>query len=178
MRLSHRRAVLGTGATGLVSLLTLVEASTPGLSYWALALAPCWPTVVIALVWPAREPGPGGRRWRWRPWLLIPVAMVSGTVSLVVLDAPLRARFALSEPSLSRHARSVREDDQGGRRWWGLYRVSRVEKIPGGARFMVTSLTTDWRSYGFAYHPGRAPDPAEGVYEHFSGPWYVWSDGP
>lgn len=44
-----------------------------------------------------------------------------------------------------------------------------VEKIPGGARFMVTEHTMDRKSYGFAYIPARAPDPLEGRYEHFAG---------
>ncbi|MGW7477186.1 hypothetical protein ACWGH8_01245 [Nonomuraea muscovyensis] len=170
-------ALLFTGAMGLASVLTLIEVSTPGLSYWALALGLYWLVLVIPMAWFLRVPGPGERRRPWRPWMFVPVALVLGTVLLVELDAPLHARFALSEPSLERHARSVR-DDHGSGRWWGLYWVDEVEKIPGGARFMVTSLTMDWKSYGFAYIPDRAPDPLDGVYEHFKGPWYIWTDGP
>ncbi|MEV0150430.1 MULTISPECIES: hypothetical protein [unclassified Nonomuraea] len=177
MRLTRNPfALFFTGATGLASLLTLIEASTPGLSYWALALALFWLALAITMAWRARVPGPGERR-RAGPWMFVPLALVLGTVLLVELDAPLHARFAMSEPSLERHARSVR-DDYVSRRWWGLYWVDDVEKIPGGARFMVTSLTMNWKSYGFAYSPNGAPDPEEGVYEHFTGPWYIWTDGP
>ncbi|GAA3469542.1 hypothetical protein [Nonomuraea roseola] len=167
--------LLFTGAVALASVLTLIEASTPGLSYWALALALYWVALAIATAWFARvrEPGTGNRAWK--PWMFVPVALVLGTVLLVELDAPLHARFALSEPSLERYARSVR-DDHDSNRWWGLYQVGYVEKIPGGARFTVTSLTMDWQSYGFAYSPDRAPE--EGRYEHFKGPWYIWSEGP
>ncbi|MFI7643993.1 hypothetical protein [Nonomuraea sp. NPDC049400] len=95
---------------------------------------------------------------------------------LVKADAPLHARFALSEPSLERYARSVRSDNDSDR-WWGLYFVDDVEKIPGGARFMVTELTMDRKSYGFACIPDRGPDPEERGCEHFKGPWYIWTDG-
>ncbi|MFF3445317.1 hypothetical protein [Streptosporangium sp. NPDC002721] len=173
MRLTRNPlALLFAGAIGLASLLTLFEASTPGLSCWALALALYWSALAITWAWMF---GPG-RRAR-APWMLVPLTLVLGTVLLVTVDAPLHARFALSEPSLESHARSVRDDYVSGR-WWGLYWVEDVEKIPGGARFMVTSLTMNWKSYGFAYSPDRAPAPEEGGYEHFKGPWYIWTDGP
>ncbi|WP_283139761.1 hypothetical protein [Rhizohabitans arisaemae] len=175
MRLTRNRsALLFIGAVGLGSLLTLVEASIPGLSYWVLALAVYWLALVIAWAWTFRPDS--GRRTPAR-WMFVPLALVLGTGLLVTVDAPLHARFALSEPSLERYARSVRSD-YVSERWWGLYRVDHVEKIPEGARFMVTSLTMDWKSYGFAYSPDRAPDPEGGSYEHFKGPWYIWTDGP
>jgi hypothetical protein len=177
MRLTRNPlGLLITGAVGLASLLTLIEASTPGLSFWALVLALYWLALAIAVSWFAGAVAVGKVRRAWEPWMFVPLALVLGTVLLVKADAPLQARFALSEPSLERHARSVRSDHHSDR-WWGLYRVDSVEKISGGARFMVTSLTMDWRSYGFAYSPGRAPDPEDGRYEHFKGPWYIWTDG-
>ncbi|WP_162642156.1 hypothetical protein [Streptosporangium sp. 'caverna'] len=147
--------------------------STPGLSYWALLLALYW--LALAITWSALL-GEGARGRA--PWMFVPLVLVLGTVLLVTVDAPFRARFALSESSLERYARSVRDDDDGRDRWRGLYRVNRVEKIPRGARFMVTSLTMDWRSYGFAYIPDRVPGPDEAWYEHFKGPWYIWTEGP
>ncbi|MFI6927210.1 hypothetical protein ACIBIZ_45255 [Nonomuraea spiralis] len=171
MRLTRQPLALSfSGAVGLASLLTLFEASTPGLSFWVLGLALYWLVLAVAWAWLSG-------RWAGSSWRFVPLALVVGTVLLVAVDAPLHARFALSEPSMERYARSVRSD-HAGHRWWGLYRVDEVEKIHGGARFMVTSLTLDWKSYGFAYSPGRAPDPAEGRYEHFTGPWYIWTDGP
>ncbi|MEU1728200.1 hypothetical protein [Nonomuraea sp. NPDC005692] len=164
------RALLFTGAIGLASLLTLFAVSAPGLSVWALALVPYW--LALAIVWSWMW----GRRGR-TPWMFVPLALVLGTVLLVMTDAPLRARFALSEPSLERYARSARSDYVSDR-WLGLYRVDEVEKIPGGARFMVTELTMNWKRYGFAYIPDRVPDPEERGYEHFAGSWYIWSDGP
>ncbi|MEU4700797.1 hypothetical protein [Nonomuraea dietziae] len=122
--------LLFTGAVALASLLTLIEASTPGLSFWVLALALYWVALAIATAWFARVREPGTAERAWKPWMFAPVALVLGTVLLVGLDAPLHARFALSEPSLERHARSVR-DDHDSNRWWGLYRVDHVEKIPG-----------------------------------------------
>ncbi|GAA3673442.1 hypothetical protein GCM10022224_042090 [Nonomuraea antimicrobica] len=167
----NRRALLFTGAIGLGSLLTSFEVSAPGLSVWALALVPYWVALAVAWSW-MLGPGRG-----WARWMFVPLALVLGTVLLVKVDAPLRARFALSESSLERHALSARSEYDSDR-WWGLYFVGDVEKIPGGARFMVTELTINWRWYGFAYLPGRAPAPEEGSYEHFTGPWYIWSDGP
>lgn len=117
----HPLALPFTGATGLASLLTLVEASTPGRSYWAVALALYWAALAVALAWLSR-PAPG-RRAR-ATWMIGPLALTLGTVLLVKVDAPLHARF------------------------------------------------------GFAYSPRRAPGPLEGGYEHFKGPWYIWSEGP
>ncbi|WP_433367378.1 hypothetical protein [Streptosporangium sp. CA-115845] len=172
MRLTRNPlGLLFTGAVGLASLLTLFEVSTPGLSYWAFLLALYW--LALAIAWAALL-GKGARGRA--PWMFVPLVLVLGTVLLVTVDAPLHARFALSESSLERYARSVRDDDDGRDRWRGLYRVGYKEKIPGGAQFMVTSLTMNWKSYGFAYSPDRAPE--EGRYEHFKGPWYIWSDGP
>ncbi|WP_157548946.1 hypothetical protein [Nonomuraea candida] len=171
----NRRAVLFTGAIGLASLLTLFEVSTPGLSVWALALAPYWLALAIAWSWML---GPGLGRPGWAPWMFVPLVLVLGTVLLVTVDAPLHARFALSESSLERYARSVRDDDDGRDRWRGLYRVGYTEKIPGGTQFMVTSVTWGWKSYGFAYIPDRVPGSDEVWYEHFKGPWYIWTDGP
>ncbi|WP_214414196.1 hypothetical protein [Sphaerisporangium fuscum] len=167
-------ALLFTPAIGLASLLTLLEVSTPGLSYWALALALYWLALAITWAW-MLGPGPGRRGWA--PWMFIPLALVLGTVVLVETDVPFHARFALSEPTLERYARSVRGDYVSDR-WWGLYWVNDVEKIPGGARFMVTSTTMNWKRYGFAYIPDRALRPEEGRYDHFTGPWYIWSEGP
>ncbi|MFC5834899.1 hypothetical protein [Nonomuraea insulae] len=174
MHLARNSLVLPfTWTVGLASLLTLFEVSTPGLSYWALALALCWLALAIWLAWMLVS---AVRKRAWTPGMFVPLALMLGTVLLVKVDAPLHARFALSESSLEHRARSVRSDfDSDG--WWGLYWAHRVEKIPGGARFLVTSLTMDWASYGFAYSPDRVPDPDEGSYEHFKGPWYIWTEG-
>ncbi|MEV0591767.1 hypothetical protein [Nonomuraea cavernae] len=174
MRLARNSLVLPfTWAVGLASLLTLFEVSTPGLSYWASALALYWLALAI---WLGRMLVSAGRTRTWTPRMFVPLALVLGTVLLVKVEVPLHARFALSESSLERHARSMRSDHHSDR-WWGLYRVDRVEKIPGGARFLVTSLTMDWASYGFAYSPDRVPDQEEGRYEHFKGRWYIWIEG-
>ncbi|MBN6051090.1 hypothetical protein JYK22_04005, partial [Nonomuraea sp. RK-328] len=133
----NRRVLLFTGAVGLASLLTLFEVSTPGLSVWALALAPYWLALAIAWSWMW---GSGSGRRGWAPWMFVPLVLVLGTVLLVTVDAPLHARFALSESSLERYARSVRDDD-GRDQCRCLYRVGCTEKIPGGTQFMVTSAT-------------------------------------
>lgn len=143
-------------AVGFASLLTLFEASTPGLSFWAATWLPlCWLALAIWLAWMSVS---AVRRRAWTYWMFVPLALVLGTVLLIKIDAPFHARFAMSESSLERHARSVRGDHDGDE-WWGLYQVDHVQKIPGGARFLITSLTLDWQSYGFAYSPDRAPDP-------------------
>ncbi|WP_431897628.1 hypothetical protein [Nonomuraea sp. bgisy101] len=176
MRLARNPlALLFSGAIGLASLLTLFEVSTPGLSYWALLLVLYW--LALAITWSVLVALRPGRR-AWPPWMYVPLVLVLGTVLLVTVDAPLHTRFALSESSLERYARSVRDDDDGRDRWRGLYQVGYTEKIPGGAQFMVTSLTMNWKSYGFAYIPDRVPGPDEVWYEHFKGPWYIWTDGP
>ncbi|MEV0584152.1 hypothetical protein [Nonomuraea sp. NPDC050310] len=109
--------------------------------------------------------------------MFVPLVLVLGILLLVKADAPLRVLFALSEPSLERHARSVRDDydasNGGVCPSWTRWRRFRAEQ-----GFVVTDVTVEWKSYGFAYLPDRAPDPAEERYEHFTGPWYIWCDGP
>ncbi|MFI6598630.1 hypothetical protein ACIBHX_20415 [Nonomuraea sp. NPDC050536] len=159
--------VLLCGAFALASLLTLVEASIPGLSLWVVFLAVYW--LALAGTWLAWVVSPERRTWA----LLIPVALVLGTAVAVRADVSQHARFALSERSLERYARAVHTDYRSNR-WWGLYHVDDVEKIPGGARFRLKEVVLEWRTYGFAYSPGRVPDPEEGRYRHLKGPWYLW----
>ncbi|GII92432.1 hypothetical protein [Sinosporangium siamense] len=167
-------AVLYVGAVGLASLLTLVVASSPGLSGWTLLLALYW--LILVVIWPS---------WIWEPtmagqrlWsLLVSLGFVLVTVLLVKVDVPLHVRFALSESSLERHARSAHAEEREDQ-WWGLFHVNYVEKIPEGTIFLVTDIGLDWLSHGFAYLPDKPPVGEAHRYEHFKGPWYRWSEGP
>ncbi|GAA2390457.1 hypothetical protein GCM10010404_54640 [Nonomuraea africana] len=79
MRLTRDpRTLLFTGAIGLASLLTLLEASTPGLTYWAVALALYW--LVLAIIWFTRLFAPGAGKRAWEPWMFVPAVLVLGTV--------------------------------------------------------------------------------------------------
>ncbi|MFI7444740.1 hypothetical protein [Nonomuraea indica] len=90
-----------------------------------MALALYWSALAIALAWMSRS---GSGRRAGAAWMIGPLALTLATVVLIKADAPLHVRFALSEPSLERHARSVRDDHVSGR-WWGLFRVDDVERI-------------------------------------------------
>jgi hypothetical protein len=168
---------LFVGATALASLLALYEASALGISFTVVAiLALSW--LVLTISWLVRL---SVALWRqqaaahWARWML-PAVLALATVLLIDSEAPMHARFAVSEPSLERFARSVRTEYHSSR-LVGLYSVTSVEPIPGGARFIVSPDTWDWKSYGFAYSPDRVPTYEDGTYEHFTGPWYIWIEG-
>lgn len=175
-----RNSSLGpfTFAVGCACLLTLNEASTPGLSLsGALMLGVCY---VLLAAWLIGVLIRALVKRTWTRFMLVPLALVLGTALLVKVEAPLHARFALSESSMEHHARSLRSE-YGSPGQWGLFQAGYVEKIPGGARFLVTGLTVQGVSYGFAYSPNGAPDPDKwpsvGPYEHFKGSWYIWKEG-
>ncbi|MGN9847128.1 hypothetical protein ACTMTI_54505 [Nonomuraea sp. H19] len=167
----------------LVGLIILYNRSLPGggsFSLWMLGLM-LTPGVVI--VWAARfgvgllrSDGRPGLREHWVRWAVAPVMGVA-VIGAVYVDLPFTARFAISEASLEHLAQAVasgaesaEHDDQ----WVGLYPLTSIERIEGGARFLVSD-TGFLDHYGFAWSPkGRPAEESHTGYTHIRGPWYVW----
>ncbi|MEO3892594.1 hypothetical protein [Nonomuraea sp. B5E05] len=170
--------------TVVAALATVWATSVPGgYLMWLALITNVW--VFIGLMWLltlgrmlfGREPSARLRR-EWPVWSLPPliVLLVCG---LVYVGAPLKARFALSRPALDgrsqafSHGAPLPADDE----WIGLFPVERAERIRGGVRFAIDG-TGFFSTDGFAWSPeGEPPEPeGEDLYEHWQGPWYLWSE--
>ncbi|MFF4197808.1 hypothetical protein [Nonomuraea sp. NPDC001831] len=167
----------------VVGLIVLDYTSVPGGGSFTLLLAGLALAVGTAVVWVARfavgllrSDGRPGLRRHWVRWTAAPLMGVIVT-ALVLTGAPFSARFALSEPGLEQFARTVAADTGAVRReeqWVGLFPLTSIERVPGGARFLVSDTGFIDR-YGFAWLPGGAPaEESHSEYTHLEGPWYVW----
>ncbi|MGI5273266.1 hypothetical protein ACQEUU_29240 [Nonomuraea sp. CA-218870] len=165
----------------LTGLITLDYTSMPGggsLELLVLGLALAMSTVIVFLarfaVALVRSDGRPGLRAHWIRWVAAPVMGVT-VIGLVYADVPFTARFALSQPSLESFARQVaggdaEHDDQ----WVGLFPVESVQRVDGGARFLVRG-TGFLDRYGFAWIPDGVPEEEHHMdYTPVEGPWYVW----
>ncbi|MER6577235.1 hypothetical protein [Nonomuraea sp. NPDC001023] len=167
----------------VVGLIVLNYTSVPGGGSFTLLLAGLALFVGTAVVWVARfavgllrSDGRPGLRRHWVRWTAAPLMGVIVT-ALVLTGAPFNARFALSEPGLEQFARTVAADTGAVRReeqWVGLFPLTSIERVPGGARFLASDTGFIDR-YGFAWLPGGAPaEESHSEYTHLEGPWYVW----
>ena len=99
--------------------------------------------------------------------------------ALVLLDAPLHARYRLSRSAMDAAAERVIPHPGQARtiHHIGFWPTDRVEKIPGGTRFTVSGAGF-LDAGGFAYSPSGAPANVGGedVYTHLDGPWYLWDE--
>jgi hypothetical protein len=178
---------LDPGWTGwLLSALTLaiwiVAASIPG-GHFGLILVAAASTVCLVVAWTLRLLLAGTLRlWRKRPFawrrFLVQPLLVAAVAGVVLVRSPLHIRFDLSRGAMNRTAVAVmagREDPRTIHHI-GLFSVQRAEWIPGGFRFLVSS-SGFLDGEGFAYSPDGPPAVVgEDEYEHYSGPWYLWSE--
>ena len=184
------RALLGTRLgvptillVGLNAQLTLWAFSAPGgpsisvFLYLGLGwscLGAYWLFRLVGALW-VDGFQPVLSKWRW--WVLPPIAALV-TATLLVTDAPFRARFALSRSAMNSVAQEMVRDPTPpypGR--VGLYPVRRVEAFDEGMRFLVTGAGFVDPA-GFAYSPqGEPPNiGGEDRYWHLEGPWYQWEE--
>ncbi|MGW4411607.1 hypothetical protein ACWEJ6_46820 [Nonomuraea sp. NPDC004702] len=168
----------------VVALATVWATSVPGWDLmWLALIANVW--VFIGLIWLLTlgrmlfRRGPLARlRREWPVWSLPPLIglLVCG---LLYVGAPLEARFALSRPALDGRARAISHGAPlpADGEWIGLFPVGRAERISGGVRFAIDG-TGFFGATGFAWSPeAEPPEPdGEGLYEHWHGPWYLWSE--
>jgi len=158
----------------LAAIPTVTAFSVPGVRYSLLALvAPAWVGITVAwAVWIARErPGRAGA-------LLPAIVLILGVA--VILELPLRVRFAISRPAF--------EEMIGHQRYMpsqqGLFVVD-VQRFtgPGEVEFTVRNGDIDQVAWGFSYSldgpPGKpidGPLPVrEQRYRHLDGNWYLWA---
>lgn len=167
------RGGLTVGAL-LAAIPTVTAFSIPGVRYALLALvAPAWVGLIVAwAVWVARQ-RPG------RAAILLPAVMVVVSAA-VVLDLPLRTRFAISRPAFEGMIR--RQHDMPSQQ--GLFIVD-AQRItgPGETEFTVRNGDIDGIAWGFSYSLGGQPGESidgplpvrEQRYRHLDGNWYLWA---
>ncbi|MFF0249182.1 hypothetical protein ACWEU6_19665 [Streptosporangium sandarakinum] len=175
------------GAQAVTGLLLLYVASSPGPGpLWTLlallvffTLGAAWfVRFVVMLLRRGSRPGLRRNPLRWAapPLVVILVLALPGEVR--------RSRFALSEGSFERAARSAME---GGPDWrmgpatLGSFDVSWAARHGSTVRFALAGGGDGVHEHGLIWSPrGEPPLPEEeghqpGV-EHFQGPWYLWSE--
>jgi hypothetical protein len=171
----------------VASAVLLWAYSYPGVSLLLLAVAVgVWGLAVLAwLVWVAMF-GIGRRRWSW--WF-VPAPLVGVlVVTLVVVDVPLRARWAMSRAAFEAVVATLPPAGQAGQEWVSVAVPARI----GGYRITSAVVAPDavifWEATGsglddagFAYLPdGPKPTLENGSFEapsfkHLDGVWYSWT---
>lgn len=120
-----------------------------------------------------------GRAFRWRKWgagLLLEMALVYVTATLVRTEAPMRVRFALSEAALTRYATAVQRGATPPPSWVGLYRVHRVTRTESGGVELGVEYGV-WRVGSFVY--ATVPPVSESAFTAFTQlrpHWYAHLD--
>jgi hypothetical protein len=109
--------------------------------------------------------------------LVVMAVVVTLTAAGVILDVPLRARFAASRPALEALAAELSAPDASSTRpdrAVGLFDAERIERIDGGFRFLVRD-SGFLDPVGFAYSmDGQPPVIGEDSYAPFEGLWWIW----
>ncbi|MEU9833189.1 hypothetical protein AB0D67_16815 [Streptosporangium sp. NPDC048047] len=175
------------GAQAVAGLLLLYAGSFPGTApLWTppvllvfLALGAVWLVrLVIVLSRRGHRPGVGRNPLRWAapPLIGILVLAFPGQVG--------RSRFALSEESFQRVARSAMQggpDWRTGRATLGSFDVAWAERHGETVRFALAGGGDGTHEHGLIWSPrGEPPLPEDEGHEpdveHFRGPWYLWSE--
>lgn len=170
------------------TLLVLWSATLPGgsLLLWLIGVvALFW----LAVVWVIRVLVFLIRRRRLSAWLAVAPLAGLAVLGLISIDAPLKARWILAEPSFARAAEDITASSEPADAWEdqhiGTYRIDGVNVVGNGVTFW---LAPDWVGlfcwHGFAYAPdavSRAELPADSgrgvrnsVVELGDG-WYAWT---
>ncbi|HYZ78179.1 MAG TPA: hypothetical protein VE596_12480 [Gaiellaceae bacterium] len=170
-----------TGLLGALVAATFYAESAPdGYFFLLLGVAVAW--LLVLTVWLVSI---GARALVRRslfalgpPDFVVP-ALVPLVGALLYIHVPLHVHYRLSRPAMNSAAKRVVAHPEEARsiRRIGLWPTSRVEKIPGGMRFLVSG-SGFLDATGFAYSPKGEPASVGGedAYEHLDGPWYVWRE--
>jgi hypothetical protein len=122
---------------------------------------------------------PGIRRGR--PVLVAGIAIVL-LIAVHATDAPLRLRWAVSEPMFARVVAALPPPDRPVQRWLavpsqiGLYSIDQAEADAGGYLFFdAQGGDLADLGAGFAYLPHGIPaDPGQYRFRHLDGLWYTF----
>lgn len=108
--------------------------------------------------------------------LLAEVGLVLVAAALMWMQTPLRVRFALSEPALTRYAESVHRDPKALEpqpTHLGLFPVRAIRR---GANSVVVVVEPGFMDLnGFVYTPDGAPE--EKSAQQMNAHWYRWIEG-
>ncbi|GIH59680.1 hypothetical protein [Microbispora siamensis] len=152
--------------------LTIVAAARPGGSFTlTLVIVPAW--FLSGLMWLVLL---FFRDYRRSFWALVPPLAGALTLALVSLDVPMKVAFLVSEPALTRYARSLPEDEQWAsvRERVGLFSIDGVQRWNGATQLRVAGSGGMLEECGFAYLPVgdvRVLDVSSA--EHLSDGWYA-----
>lgn len=117
------------------------------------------------------------RELRWRNWLVQPL-IAALMVVLAVTDAPIWGAYYFSRGAMNDQARAVLagKDPQTIHRI-GAYRILWAQKTsPTSFQFVIDGAGFI-DPVGFAYsEKGPPPAVSPSTYEHWDGPWYVWTE--
>jgi hypothetical protein len=169
-------------AVAVVALFTCFTISVPGSYFFPLILAGyawlglggVWAVRLLLALTVGRQHAARDDLHRWSTF---PVAVLLMTL-LSVSDAPMRVRFEVSRPALEAAAAEALE----GRRpeyaehvgWIGLLPIQLLERVPGAVRFQVADAGF-LDPAGFVFSPGADPPViGEDIYDHLTGPWWLW----
>jgi hypothetical protein len=163
------------GLLGALVCATFYAVSVPGW-YFELTLAVIAAWILVGASWVVSIATVVLRRRPLEPADAVVPVLVLVVGALVVVDAPLQARYRLSRSAMNATARRVVAHPEQARTIHriGFWRTDRVERIPGGMRFTVSEAGF-FDAGGFAYSPHAAPAKVGGedVYTHLDGPWYL-----
>jgi hypothetical protein len=153
-------------------VLTIVAMARPGGSFTLnLVIVPAW--LLSGLMWLVLL---FFRDYRRSFWALVPPLAVALTLALVSLDIPVRVAFLVSEPALTRYARSLPEDERWAsvRERVGLFSIDGVQRWNGVTQLRVADSGGMLEQCGFAYLPSgdvRGLDVSSA--ERLSDYWYA-----
>ncbi|WP_344918380.1 hypothetical protein [Streptosporangium oxazolinicum] len=177
------------GSLTVLSILLLYAESFPGTGpLWILPVLLAF--FVLGVVWfvrlavelfaPERRPGVRRNLLRWAAPLIIVIPLLA----LGSQGEPERSRFALSEGSFEKAARSAvagSTDWKMGPVTLGLFDVSWAERYGNTVRFALAAGGDGIHQRGVIWSPQGKPQlPEEEEYEadveHYQGSWYLWSE--
>jgi hypothetical protein len=169
-------------AVVIMAALLVWSVSGPGFAS-VLGAAAAFSVVVLGAVWLFRALiyfAAGGRQVR--SFVLTPLVVVIAAV-LVLSPWPAQARWAASRTAFDRLAADVaagRPTAVPG--FVGLYRLDRVQPVPGGWVVSESVGNSPFDDAGFAYLPGGPTYDAGRAFgsnpqfRHLAGSWYSWTD--
>jgi hypothetical protein len=168
--------------TGLLVVWVIEADSVPSGNFGHILLA--YPaTALLVVAWGIRLGiALVARVWKrrviaWKRFLVQPTLAVVLFTALYT-SAPMTVRFDLSRGAMDDTALAVLAGERDPRSIHriGLYSVVRAERVQGTFRFLVEH-TGFLDPGGFVYSPeGPPPVVGEDTYEHYRGPWYLWSE--
>jgi hypothetical protein len=169
-------------AVTILFLFSCVAISVPG-GYSDRTLSAVLLWVVVVLIWIGRFIALAAvergriRKLRWRT-LLVQPALGLLLVSLWITNMPLLTSYLASRGAMNSTAQSVLAGKNPKTiRRIGLYPVDEAMRGKGTFGFLINGAGGAMTCSGFVYDPrGSYVATHPESFEHWDGPWYVWTD--